>query len=309
VGKFACSPLNKTWIKDLKPIQLLDAPMPSLPKDTLRDSLPACGPNQVLVMEPPGEARNTVFYFPGCGSERLHSVISKAGIYILLKAGVRVVLPPPFLCCSFPAKVNAETLQRDHLNLRNTILFNQTREMLRYLTFDACVVTCGTCKEALEELGTAHIFDCPVMDASGFIMEKGLEIPSVAEEKLYHAPCHDSLEGNALRLFREATGEALKNTAHCCSEAGTMSLSRTDITNRMRIRKHATLKRATEGMDKGASPVLLTNCPSCIQGLGRNMDLGVTPRHLTEEIALRIGGTQWEKELKRLLANTDAVNI
>lgn len=309
VGKMTFSPLDPRWVKDLKPIQLLEAPMPSLPKDTLRDTLPACGPNQVLVMEPPGEAHSTVFYFPGCGSERLHSAISKAGIYILLKAGIRVVLPPPFLCCSFPATVNAETLQRDHLHLRNTILFNQTREMLRYLTFDACVVTCGTCKEALEELGTTHIFDCPVTDVSRFVMEKGLEIPKEDGTRLYHAPCHDSLEGNGLRLFREATGEELKNTAHCCSEAGTMSLSRTDITNRMRIRKHATLKRATEGMDKTSPIVLLTNCPSCIQGLGRNMDLGITPRHLTEEIALRLGGSQWEKEFKRLLANTDAINI
>ncbi|TYT73901.1 DUF3683 domain-containing protein [Desulfobotulus mexicanus] len=309
IGKASFSPLNPAWVRNLKPMQLLDAPMPSLPKETLRDVLPACGPNQVLLMEPQGEASATVFYFPGCGSERLHSVISRAGIYILLKAGIRVVLPPPYLCCSFPATVNAETLQRDHLHLRNTILFNQTREMLGYLTFDACVVTCGTCKEALEELGTTNIFNCPVRDVSRFVMEKGLEVPKEESLRLYHAPCHDSMEGNAIRLFRETSGETLKDTPHCCSEAGTMALSRTDITNRMRLRKHSTLQRTLKGLDSSEPPVLLTNCPSCIQGLGRNMDLGIIPRHITEELALRIGGLQWEKELKRLLANTDAINI
>ncbi|MDL2286580.1 DUF3683 domain-containing protein [Desulfococcaceae bacterium OttesenSCG-928-F15] len=308
IGNHAFMPLKKSWVKNAKPMLLLETPLPPMPKNTLRSILPPCKTGQILVLNPEKTPETTVFYFPGCGSERLQSTISKAAIYILLKAGTRIVLPPPFLCCSFPATVNGEIGQREALQLRNTILFNQIREMLGYIRFDACLITCGTCKESLESQGLEGVFNAPVMDVSRFVLEKGLKVPGTNEKRLYHTPCHDSMEGKAVQLFKEKAHENLTATPHCCSEAGTMVLSRTDITNRMRIRKHKTLERAMKNME--ASPtVLLTNCPSCIQGLGRNMDLGLIPRHLTEELALSIGGTAWEEELKGLLAGSECINI
>ena len=101
-----------------------------------------------------GDDRKTVFYFPGCGSERLYSDISMAAIHLLLKLGTRVILPPPFLCCGFPAHVNAETSLHSRTVLRDTILFSQIRAMFAYLDFDACVVTCGTCREGLTQMDT-----------------------------------------------------------------------------------------------------------------------------------------------------------
>lgn len=308
IGSHTFMPFKKSWVKNAKPMLLLETPVPPIPRETLRSILPPCKTGQILVVSPKEKTETTVFYFPGCGSERLYSTISKAAIYILLKTGIRIVLPPPFLCCSSPATVNGEIRQREALQLRNTILFNQIREMLGYIHFDACLITCGTCKESLESQGLDKIFNAPLMDASRFVLERSPNLPDTGETCLYHTPCHDSMEGQAVRLFQEKTGERLRPTPHCCSEAGTMVLSRTDITNRMRIRKHKTLERAVKDMET-ASPILLTNCPSCIQGLGRNMDLGLAPRHLVEEIALRIGGKEWEQELKQFLSNSERINI
>ena len=39
--------------------------------------------------------------------------------------------------------------------------------------------------------------------------------------------------------------------------------------------------------------MLLTNCPSCLTGLGRNRDLGVAPRHVAVELAGALSGPGW----------------
>jgi hypothetical protein len=39
--------------------------------------------------------------------------------------------------------------------------------------------------------------------------------------------------------------------------------------------------------------VILTNCPSCLQGLGRNRPLGVEARHLAVALAERMSGEGW----------------
>jgi len=38
---------------------------------------------------------------------------------------------------------------------------------------------------------------------------------------------------------------------------------------------------------------LLTNCPSCLQGRGRNRALGAEPRHLAVELARQLSGERW----------------
>ncbi len=89
--------------------------------------------NQALVLEPQQEAVSTVFYFPGCGSERLFSRISRAAIYILLSQHHRVILPPPFLCCGYPFQVNAQTRKYKELVLKNIMVLTQIREMFNDL--------------------------------------------------------------------------------------------------------------------------------------------------------------------------------
>jgi FAD/FMN-containing dehydrogenase/Fe-S oxidoreductase len=300
-------------LKERRSLQLLSSPLPSAGNTPLHGKLPKCNPDQALVIHPPEAVSHTVFYFPGCGSERLYPEIAKAAIYILLKSGTRVVLPPPFLCCGFPARANAETEQHGGLTLKDSIIFSQIREMLGYLSFDACVVSCGTCREALLEMESGNIFDCEVVDVNRFALEHGLQVsawnsPVIgARATLYHAPCHDSLQGEALSLLKQHAGYDLDDVPHCCSEAGTLSLSRPDITNAMRLRKADALQDAVRGRQK--ETILLTNCPACLQGLGRNAEVGMTPRHIAVELAIKAGGEKWEEELEKMLGESETVTF
>ena len=299
------SPVKKA-LGSVHAVQILESPMPQASHDTLRSILPKCGSNQAMIINPPEESEQSVFYFPGCGSERLFSDIAKASIYILLATGTRVVLPPPFICCGFPAKVNAKMVQHSEITLRDSVIFSQIREMISYVDFNACVVSCGTCREALEEFGAPEILDCGLMDVSRFALENGLDVKG-SDNCLYHAPCHDSLDGEATRLLEEFTGYTVERVPHCCSEGGTLSMSRPDITNAMLQRKHDEIELRTHG--KGRETTLLTNCPSCIQGLGRNHDIDIIPRHLAVELAIQTGGKHWEEKLKAMVKQAEVVTF
>jgi Fe-S oxidoreductase len=270
--------------------------------------VPACEPDHVLVFDPEGEARSTVFYFPGCGSERLQSHVSMAALHVLLRLGVRTVLPPPFLCCGFPAHFNARTVQHSRNVLRDTILFAQIREMFSYLDFDACVVTCGTCREGLEAMEAGKIFGGRLADLAAYAAERGLRLGGDgAERLLYHPPCHDSLAGKGPEVLSRLGGfGAVEPVPHCCSEAGTLALSRPDITDAMLHRKRGALAEAMHG---AARATVLTNCPSCLQGLGRNRSLGAAPKHLAVAIAERMSGPGWLDAFRAQAAKAHAVHF
>jgi FAD/FMN-containing dehydrogenase/Fe-S oxidoreductase len=278
------------------PLQMLRSSLPAYPGQTLRDVLPHCEPDQALLFEPDQataavQEQKTVFYFPGCGSERLFSDISMATIHMLLELGTRVVLPPPFLCCGFPAHVNAKTAQHSRTVLRDSMLFAQIREMFSDLDFDACVVTCGTCKEGLAGMDTQKLFK-RIVDAGAYMLERGLKVEGEGSY-LYHAPCHDSLDGKATGILKKLGGfGSIIAVPHCCSEAGTLSLSRPDITDSMLDRK----REAFAEVLNGAKATVLTNCPSCLQGLGRNRDLGIKPLHIAVALAEKHSGPEWKRK-------------
>ena len=292
------------------PLALLRSPVPAPAPTPLHRSLPLYQASQALVVEPAGEAQRTVFYFPGCGSERLHSGVGKAALFVLLESGCRVVMPPPFLCCGFPLAANAKEREHGRRVLADTIVFSQIREMLRYLTFDAVVVSCGTCRESLEQMGAPEVFGAPLQDAAEFALRNGLSAMREGSY-LYHRPCHDSLEGRAVAML-SAGGARVEAVAHCCSEAGTLALSRPDIAGKMLERKGQALRQALErkGPADASRPLpLLTNCPSCLQGLGRHREAGVEAIHVLVELARSAGGADWEVKLQQQLKRAEAVNF
>ena len=286
------------------PFNLARSPMPLPSARPLHRHLPERNPSQALLLKPEGEARRTVFYFPGCGSERQYSGVARAAIYILLKSGAQVILPPAFLCCGFPHGVNAMKVERDRAVLGDSIIFSQIREMFRYLDFDAVTVTCGTCMEALRGMGAEGIFGGPLRDAAEIAVEGGLALRQ-GGLTLYHKPCHDSLDGRAGTVLARA-GLGVTGIPHCCSEAGTMALSRPDISCALLARKAGALREAIQ--TRPGVETMVTNCPSCLTGLGRiSGPEGVRTRHIVEELADRAGGADWHKELERLLAGHEVV--
>lgn len=291
-----------------KPLALLQSPMPAPSPAPLHRFLPRCTGGQALRVAPPGgDATRTVFYFPGCGSERMHGDVSRAALYVLLKAGVQVVLPPPFLCCGFPHQANARDRQQGRQVLQDTIIFSQVREMLRYLDFQAVVVTCGTCMDGLRHMGAEGIFGAPLVDAGRFALDAGLAVPGPVEPVLYHRPCHDSMGEAGMRVLAGRAGVAPTAMPHCCSEAGTLSLSRPDITGDMLDRKARAIREALAGRAPGTP--ILTHCPACLTGLGRNARLGAVPRHVTVHLATRAGGPGWRDELQPWLDRAEVVTF
>ncbi|MFB3814059.1 MAG: DUF3683 domain-containing protein [Terriglobales bacterium] len=285
------------------PLDLLRSPVPAVEGETLRDVLPHCEPDHVLVFEPETEARNTVLYFPGCGSERLRGTIAMAAIHLLLEVGTRVVLPPPFLCCGFPAHINAKTNLHSRMVLRDTILFSQIREMFAHLEFAACVVTCGTCREGLEAMQADKLFG-GMVDVTRYVLDNGLRLPANGNY-LYHAPCHDSLDGRAPQVLARLGGFGKVSVVpHCCSEAGTLALSRPDIADSMLHRKREAIAEAMNGNGKA---VMLTNCPSCVQGLGRTP--GMKTVHLAVELAEKRSGRAWRERFREQAARARAVSF
>ena len=177
--------------------------------------------------------------------------------------------------------------------------------MFSHLEFDAVAVTCGTCREALGALEAGRIFGCAVADASRLALEAGRPV-ALAGDFLYHAPCHDSLDGRGAALLA-AAGARVAAVPHCCSEAGTLALSRPDIAGAMRQRKREALAAAVVGRPPGTP--LLTNCPSCLTGLGRSRDLGVEPRHIAVELARALSGAGWLERLKERVQAAQAVGF
>ncbi len=289
------------------PFETLKSPVSHLSRNNLYDILPHVADNQALVLEPAEAAEYTVMYFPGCGSERLFSDISKACIYGLLKHRTRVVLPPPFLCCGYPSKVNARTDEYQRLMLQNAIIFSQIRDMFSDLEFNACVVSCGTCMEALKNFNAQNIFSTRIEDVFAFL-HRNTPAFSLDGNFYYHAPCHDSMNGKAIEMLRSGkTSESICHIPHCCSEAGTMSMSRPGISNAMLDRKSSLLSQLA-----GVNPdkkVIVTNCPSCIQGLGRLRSSGVSAMHMMVAWAQNLSGRHWEHEMKKMIRAYEVVNF
>jgi Fe-S oxidoreductase len=186
---------------------------------------------------------------------------------------------------------------------------SQLRDMFAYLTFDACVVTCVTCREGLEEMGVASLFGGRIVDVAQYVLERGLRVAG-GEDVLYHAPCHDSLEGQGREVLRAlgALGEVARAepVPHCCSEAGTLALSRPDITDAMLDRKRAALSEALDGRP---AATVLTNCPSCLQGLGRSRAQGARPRHVAVHLAELLDGPGWPERFRGLAARAQAIHF
>ena len=85
-----------------------------------------------------------------------------------------------------------------------------------------------------------------------------------------------------------------------------MALSRPDIAHKMLARKRAALQSLAGGQ---APTPLVTNCPSCLQGLARHELPGAEPVHLAVLLARESGGERWEDALTAALRRAELVNF
>ncbi|HVW67812.1 MAG TPA: DUF3683 domain-containing protein [Steroidobacteraceae bacterium] len=278
-----------------------------LPKRTARALLDIEDRAYVPIIRDP--ARTTaeteaVFYFPGCGSERLFSQVGLATQAMLWHVGVQTVLPPGYLCCGYPQRGSGDMDKADRIMTDNRVLFHRVANTLNYLDIKTVVVSCGTCYDQLADYEFDEIFPgCRLIDIHEYLMEKGVRLENVTGTRyLYHDPCHTPIkQHDPLKVVNnlinsKVNGRVLKSD-RCCGESGTFAVTRPDIATQVRFRKEGELRKGIEELrDHGnTGPVkVLTSCPSCLQGLARYQDdVDLDADYIVVEIAKHALGSDW----------------
>ena len=284
-------------------IHLVNKPMPGgLPKRTSRALLGLEDPTIVPILRNPAKLSDdsdAVFYFPGCGSERLFSQVGLATQAMLYELGTQTVLPPGYLCCGYPQTAGGEADKGEAITAQNRVLFHRVANTLNYLDIKTVIVSCGTCMDQLLKYEFEKIFPgCRLLDIHEYLMEKGVKLDDVSGERyLYHDPCHTPMKTHApMKVANTLLGGGVKLSDRCCGESGTLAVTRPDISTQIRFRKEEEIRAgvAAFGPD-GKRPVkILTSCPSCLQGLARyNDDAGTEPDYIVIELAKKLLGENW----------------
>ncbi|WP_428852277.1 DUF3683 domain-containing protein [Imbroritus primus] len=248
-----------------------------------------------------------VFYFPGCGSERLFSQVGLATQAMLWHAGVQTVMPPGYLCCGYPQRGSGDFDKAEKMITDNRVLFHRVATTLNYLDIKTVVVSCGTCYDQLAGYQFDKIFPgCRIIDIHEFLLEKGLKLDGVTGTRyMYHDPCHTPMKlqdplktVNALMGAQNGSAGAIEKNDRCCGESGTLAVTRPDVSTQVRFRKEEEMRKGADKLRdadafKGEVKIL-TSCPSCLQGLSRyNDDSGTTADYIVVEMARHVLGENW----------------
>ena len=284
-------------------IHFINKPMPGgLPKRTSRALLDIEDATVVpIIRNPVGpEDSDAVFYFPGCGSERLFSQVGLATQAMLWHVGAQTVLPPGYLCCGYPQTAAGEADRGQRIVTDNRVLFHRVANTLNYLDIKTVIVSCGTCLDQLEKYEFGEIFPgCRLLDIHEYLLEKGVALSGVEGVRyMYHDPCHTPMkQREPLSVVNGLMGMAVPANDRCCGESGTLATTRPDISTQVRFRKEQELRKGAaalraDGFDGDVK--VLTSCPSCLQGLSRFDDDAATKAdYIVVELAKHLLGPDW----------------
>jgi len=289
-------------------VELLRRPIRvALPKQTTRAMLDLEDKSIIPILRDPakaGDDSEAIFYFPGCGSERLFSDVGLATIAMLYQLGAQVVLPPGYLCCGYPQTAAGDDQRGRRITTENRVLFHRLANTLNYMDIRTVIVSCGTCMDQLMKYRFEQIFpECRLLDIHEYLMEKGVAMESSGGVGyLYHDPCHTPIkQHDPLTVASSLMGGDVLLSDRCCGEAGTLGVARPDIANQLRFRKveelHAGIHRLT-GSDRSDSGrvKMLTTCPACQQGLNRYRDdTGLEVSYMVEELIRDRLGSNWQQ--------------
>jgi FAD/FMN-containing dehydrogenase/Fe-S oxidoreductase len=289
-------------------IHFINKPMPgALPKRTARALLDVEDPAIIPIIRDPrkvSEDSEAVFYFPGCGSERLFSQVGLATQAMLYHVGAQVVLPPGYLCCGYPQTAAGDAVKGQKISTDNRVLFHRVANTLNYLDIRTVIVSCGTCMDQLEKYEFDKIFPgCRLLDIHEYLVERGVQLDGVSGVRyLYHDPCHTPIRTQQpIGVVNALMGVDVAPSERCCGESGTLALTRPDISTQVRFRKEEELRRGAAALrapgPSGAfagEVKVLTSCPSCLQGLARYRDdAAIDADYIVVEVARHVLGPDW----------------
>jgi len=293
-------------------IHFINKKMPgNLPKKTAR-ALLDIEDNEIvpIIRNPKTTTAETeaVFYFPGCGSERLFSQVGLATQAMLWHVGVQTVLPPGYLCCGYPQRGAGQYDKAEKMVSDNRVLFHRVANTLNYLDIKTVVVSCGTCYDQLAGYEFDKIFPgCRIIDIHEYLLEKGVKLEGVTGTRyMYHDPCHTPIKTmDPTRLVNDLMGGnqgggKIEKNERCCGESGTLAVTRPDVSTQIRFRKEEEMRKGADKLrtdDFNGDVKILTSCPSCLQGLSRyNEDASVTADYIVVEMAKHLLGENWMPE-------------
>ena len=297
-------------------IHFINKKMPgNLPKKTARALLDIEDKDYVPIIRNPQTTTadtEAVFYFPGCGSERLFSQVGLATQAMLWHAGVQTVLPPGYLCCGYPQRGSGQFDKAEKIITDNRVLFHRVANTLNYLDIKTVVVSCGTCYDQLQGYQFDKIFPgCRIVDIHEYLLEKGIQLDASQQAGyLFHDPCHSPMkQQDPMKTVKALMGDQILKSERCCGESGTLGVTRPDISTQVRFRKEEELRadetalRAMTGEAKGDLKIL-TSCPSCLQGLsryGNDLQNGLLEAdYIVVEMANKILGKEWMAQYVQL---------
>jgi FAD/FMN-containing dehydrogenase/Fe-S oxidoreductase len=289
-------------------IHFVNKKMPGgLPKKTARALLDIEDKDYVpIIRDPKATSADTeaVFYFPGCGSERLFSQVGLATQAMLWHAGVQTVLPPGYLCCGYPQRGAGEFDKAEKIITDNRVLFHRVANTLNYLDIKTVVVSCGTCFDQLQGYEFDQIFPgSRIIDIHEYLLEKGITLKD-AGSFLFHDPCHSPMKlQEPIKTVRALLGDKVIQSQRCCGESGTLALNRPDVSTQVRFRKEEEIRkgeaelREKGGLEARDNIKILTSCPACLQGLSRfgdDLQNGLLQAdYIVVEMASQILGERW----------------
>jgi FAD/FMN-containing dehydrogenase/Fe-S oxidoreductase len=297
-------------------IHFINKKMPGgLPKKTARALLDIEDKDYVPIIRNPkatSPESEAVFYFPGCGSERLFSQVGLATQAMLWHAGVQTVLPPGYLCCGYPQRGSGDFDKAEKIITDNRVLFHRVANTLNYLDIKTVVVSCGTCYDQLQGYEFDKIFPgCRIIDIHEYLLEKDIKLTGAQGAFLYHEPCHNPMKlGDSMKtvktLLAGSSGDNVLKNERCCGESGTLGVTRPDISTQVRFRKEEEIRkgeavlRASGKLGEKDNVKILTSCPSCLQGLtryGNDLQNGLLEAdYIVVEMAIQILGAKWLPE-------------
>ena len=315
-------------------IHFVNKPMPGgLPRKTSRALLDIEDKDVVPVIRNPklsGEDAEAVFYFPGCGSERLFGQVGLATQAMLYETGAITVLPPGYLCCGYPQNASGLTDKANQITTDNRVLFHRVANTLNYLDIKTVIVSCGTCMDQLLKYQFDKIFPgCRLLDIHEYLLEK--EVTLAGKGKLlsaeanmsdanvkhsgqsqknvalkdvqgtrymYHEPCHTPMKTyKSQQVVDTLMGTHVPLNERCCGESGTFGVATPQIATQVRFRKEEQMRSGADALraDGFSGEIkILTSCPACQQGLSRyNDDSGTTADYIVVEMAKHLLGENW----------------
>lgn len=299
---------GKTPIRE-QVVHFVKKPMPgNLPTRTTRGMLGLEDDKMVPILRDPTkvtEDSDAVFYFPGCGSERLFSQVGLATLAMLYEVGTETVLPPGYLCCGYPQASIGDDEKSTAISTSNRVLFHRVANTLNYMDIKTVIVSCGTCMDQLLKYEFEKIFPgCRLLDIHEYLMEKGVKMEGVdGVQYLYHEPCHTPMKTyKSTNVAASLLGQQVTLNDRCCGEAGSFAVSRPDIATQVRFRKEEEITKGIKeltGQDKAVkgNVKMLTSCPACQQGLSRySEDTGIETDYIVVEVAKHVLGDKWHTQ-------------